>query len=1152
MLQKYLMIGLGGSGGSALRYTWREVERRLRSVEWNGGMPAVYQFLHIDVRGVPEPGNVETGEALQGAEHYLGLAHFPVTYQEHDAQLASHAASLSGLVGWRPDPARVDAEVWSGAGQRRAVGRLIAVKHLDQVKTAVESALTLMTTPAAGAQYEELNKLIGDDIDIESPARVIVVSSLGGGAGSGILVDIWDLLSSMAIGDREWLNQGVSILFTSEIFPKRPRRPGLHPNSFAAMSELISAYHHEGPIDPRERELLTRAGLGGANIAGRRATTFNFLIGGRNDADISFGTSEDAYRAVGTALGSIVTNVQVQAMFDSYLSGNYSETAPATHLHMDPGGAEGGANPASSFGYATVSLGNRLFGRYAQERLARAAVDRLLNAHMNNLPRGPRPPEDEVIRQRASEVCETFYADCGLFELDDVHNDIIEALRAHPTDKLATPADAISEDVSKKFPGDMAASDWFKALQGIIGDVEKRHGAEVDEQHLANARDWVNQIQERLPDRTARLLGVEGGPVTIECLSLLDTQLEQAAASLRREIASLNDDEIAKLREHAGKLIMSIGKKRVARSNQKVRNAVERAGSFIEKSAEVKVREFALPLIEDLRTGLLAPLRSSLESAVAALEKEVAGKKSGAAFKSWPIREVPAHLSPAPNDVLLRGPETWDELYGERLLATLGRDVDRDEPIGADGDEQVGGVRDAEHAAIREVLSGAWVRAGALDATPKQDVIERPGDWGPKLGSLGLGSARPASFKIQLGTANVLARSRTWSLKRRGAMADSFRESIADYLALDENDQVDQDRLDKFTNALSTGLRLAHPLVAINDAALGALHPGHELSYLPAMDPLPFGENHPAYHPCRQLLMREGVPVEELPSYFRVGEGPANRVAGPDEIEITNFISGSLHPLVFSSLTSDLVVDWNQRAGTAIERARFWRMRRSRLLPNFVPVSSGGQMAMATGWLVARLLNRVDGVQKHQLRTQHPDNPSPIRIWSPEGWLEFPKYPLGPLPSSVSDVLPSLFESIPVAMLGLAQGDRTAVGAYAELHRLGEPPSQTGLDPALERWIADGLYPDGAPAPKPGFAGNSAGTALERQSAILGALRTMQADYEEIATRAIGPDFTLNPERSWEVAPLVLRALGRLIERLENLPGPADPESEGDEEESLG
>lgn len=1142
MLQKYLMIGLGGSGGSALRYTWREVERRLRSVGWDAGMPAVYQFLHIDVRGVPEPGNTETGDALQGAEHYLGLAHFPVTYQEHDAQLVSHAASLSGLVGWRPEPARVDAEVWSGAGQRRAVGRLIAVKQLDQIKTAVESALTLMTTPAAGAQYEELNNLIGDDIDIESPARVIVATSLGGGAGSGILVDVWDLLASMAIGDREWLNQGVSILFTSEIFPKRPKRPGLNPNSFAAMSELISAYQHEGPIDPRERELLTRAGLGGANIAGRRATTFNFLIGGRNDADISFGTSEDAYRAVGTALGSIVTNVQVQAMFDSYLSGNYSETAPATHLSMDPGGAAGGANPASSFGYATVSLGNRLFGRYAQERLARAAVDRLLNAHMDNLPAGPRPPEDQVIRQRASEVCETFYADCGLFELDDVHNDIIEALRARPTDKLATPAYAISEDVSKKFPGDMAASDWFKALQGIIGDVEKRHGTEVDEQHLANARAWVNQIQERLPERTARLLGVEGGPVSIECLSRLDAQLEQAAASLRREITSLNDDEIAKLRDHAGKLIMAIGKKKVARNNPKVRTAIDRAGSFIEKSAEVKVREFAIPLIEDLRTGLLAPLRTSLESAVAALEKEVAGKKSGAAFKSWPIREVPAHLAPAPNDVLLRGPATWDELFGERLLATLGSD--------ADSDEQVGGVRDAEHAAIREVLSGAWVRTGALDATAKQDLIESRGDWGPKLGSLGLGSARPASFRIQIGTANVLARSRTWSLERRGAMADSFRESIADYLALDENDQVDQDRLDKFTNALSSGLRLAHPLVAINDAALGALHPGHELSYLPAMDPLPFGENHPAYNPCRQLLMREGVPVEELPGYFRVGAGPANRVAGPDEIEITNFVSGSLHPLVFSSLTSDLVVDWNQRAGTAIERARFWRMRRSRLLPNFVPVSSGGQLAMTTGWLVARLLNRVDGVERHQLRTQNPDNPSPIRIWSREGWLEFPKYPLGPLPSSVSDVLPSLFESIPVAMLGLAQGDRTAIGAYAELHRLGEPPSQTGLDAALEAWIADGLTPDGAPAPKAGFAGDSAGTALERRSAIIDALRKMQADYEEIATRTMAPDFTLNPERSWEVAPLMLHALGRLIERIESLVdrGPTEPTEDDDDE----
>ena len=54
MLQKFLFIGVGGSGGKTLRVLRHELGIRLREVGYGGPIPQAWQFLHVDVPVKPD------------------------------------------------------------------------------------------------------------------------------------------------------------------------------------------------------------------------------------------------------------------------------------------------------------------------------------------------------------------------------------------------------------------------------------------------------------------------------------------------------------------------------------------------------------------------------------------------------------------------------------------------------------------------------------------------------------------------------------------------------------------------------------------------------------------------------------------------------------------------------------------------------------------------------------------------------------------------------------------------------------------------------------------------------------------------------------------------------------------------------------------
>ena len=68
-------------------------------------------------------------------------------YRTIDAAMTSTASAhlADALGGWRPDPNRVNIPASKGAGQYRALGRVITVAGLDRVREALQQARRQLT-----------------------------------------------------------------------------------------------------------------------------------------------------------------------------------------------------------------------------------------------------------------------------------------------------------------------------------------------------------------------------------------------------------------------------------------------------------------------------------------------------------------------------------------------------------------------------------------------------------------------------------------------------------------------------------------------------------------------------------------------------------------------------------------------------------------------------------------------------------------------------------------------------------------------------------------------------------------------------------------------------------------------------------------------
>jgi hypothetical protein len=1094
VLQKFLFVGLGGSGGKTLRMLHENLENRLAQAGVRDGIPDAWQFLHIDVPMAPDGTDPALPDQLP-AGSYVGMAPKGMGYRNLDAMLDGKGRSVAQhLASWRPDAQSVAVAPAFGAGQYRAVGRTITGAAMGTVVEAIRRSAKALDDVAVDQELDRVSQALTGmpGISPHEP-QVVVVSSIAGGSGAGAFLDVCDAIRQILPDSR---GQIAAVLYTPDAFRELPQasRSGVNANALAALGELLAGYwNNEAPAED-EFALLNAAGVASSEVE-QRGPSQTFLVG-RGNGEISFTGQLDVYRAVARALTAWTSDKAVQDAVHSTVIGNWHAKAQR-NVDNSPL-APGRPAPLSALGYASVDLGRERFARYAAKRLARASVDRLLRGHWDE--RVPHEVTPELAAQElANDQLYSFLDAAGLNELGPVHNQIIDAIRGGTEEqaraaKLAELRQDLIRQVSGTGSAELEVPLLMQRIEGRIGDAWHPVLDAEYEEDKERARSWYAERQQVICQEVAQLLGRVGGPSTAKVLELAIAELTTAVVPELNQMAEANRRVVATTDQRIHSVFANASGKLMA-GNPLIVKAVQEGIDSIHAEAEARLYELCARLIVDLGNQFLEPLRVAVLHAVSGLDEAATGQQSSpSVVDSWPVDAPPRFLEPAQNELLLEPVSSYSGTFLELVRQTVGLP-----------DEQ-GALLEA----VLEVIAGS-------DDEDRQQAITITRRWVPSQQVLRtMGASHSAQFRIEIEPLDLLERARAWTNRRDSAIGAHVNESFSEYLSGEGIDPGEHGRrLDSFRAALSSALNIARPLIEVDPALNSHFHGDTSVTPHTVMSPMPFPRNHPAREVVAEVLHH--LSDNELEKRF----DDSNR----QRVDITTFLDAPVQPVVLSSLLGPIADEWVQRRGANV--GGFWQWRRARPLRDALPVAPEVRRAMIRGWFVARMLDHIDMAE--------PRN-RPVTILDGEGrTLEFPFPLLGVPISRADDVLPAVLESIGIAM---ALNPKDSLLAYQRLYELGDAVKQVGhhtVPEVFERWLRHGDIAPGAPAPTLAAEVPADGGRTDRDRAVQAFLKTYSDHFAEIqALDFMRRDVEL--PRVWELAPEIVQQLALLRDAILSVP----------------
>lgn len=1030
MLRKMLVVGVGGSGGATVRVLRDELRHRLDVLGWKGDLPSGWQFLHIDTPDSPDGNDSDLPDQLP-AHLYVGLSQRGLDYAEIDDIVSSDPDLLKSISGWRPEPASVDVPVHTGAGQYRAVGRMLVYQSMDKIKVALEHRLNEMTSPEADLQLDEVSALFaaGGGKQSERP-MLILASSLAGGSGSGAFLDVLDAMRHV-IPD-EWAEDILAVLYAPDVFRalKKEGSVGVQGNVLAATSELIAATLNKNTGGgAHEFTLLNRVGLD-RKISQRGARAF--LIG-RGNGLINFSDQNQVFHSVGRALASWATSQKVQGQLISFVVSNWGNTS----TQPDATGLAPNVNILRSFGSATIGLGRDRFARYAADRLAGRALHTLLDGHQGAAVLDERAVPDEVqVRAKADAEVLRFKLETGLMELGQEYGQIQDSLIG--SESFMKLFQKMAKLVAADFRKDRSQMSPPKAASDLAYLVEQRlPSLRADRQKLLEERSekWVRDIQERVLGATAALASTAGLRVARDVIDHVITELENEVVPEFRQMEGLyrkgrpKESVQGVLSAQLGALEQSFDV-----SSAPVEKWLGQAlkGELSDSWEGGAAR--AQLLVSDLCSGFLRPLRGILQRAYDDLlvAREGSAERPSPA-KRWldAARDPSKGLLPPDNMLLLEfeTPDEYDAAYRRLLLESIG------------GDDWIG----AERKAVRAILLGAA-------ESEQQRLLVFDQRWSP-TGEIALsaGSGQAAQFRAVVGLTDLHHRAEEWVRSPEMEFGKYVRESLKSYLRAEGLPSEEQERrLIRFRDRFRRGLEISSPLVDIDEAMMQKIHSVKDAvsGLRPIISSLPFaGSSHPARRYVEEVLKeRASLDPAEISNLFDESEA--------QEIEITTFLGSAYNPFVYASLVSPIA---GQVAsfGAAGSNPAFWDKRRTRQLPYAVPLAPEYREAIVKGWWLARVMGDIRGLDDVVA------GKGPVSLRIGDRWISFPFPLLGPSPWRREEVLPAVLESLPLALvMSTSKKDLSPLEPYQRLLALGAPRA-AGMGPAalhsdVEAWVETG------------------------------------------------------------------------------------------------
>ncbi|MDO5076847.1 tubulin-like doman-containing protein [Corynebacterium sp.] len=1021
-MQKVFVVGCGGSGAQTLAYMMDQLKTMLAErlphrypTPKDVVLPAAWQFVSVDVPVVPESAGTNLPNVSEAGGHYIscGSSDRYATVDAAVSQRLATTGSLGTIASWaHPNPTSETTVVGAGAGQYRAIGRMLILSKLKEVHSELAKAWDVLFQAETNRELNDLRaELYGSaqtsgTISGEMPV-VFVVSSMAGGAGASMAIDVCRLLTGL-----DGLTPSLTSLFlvTPDIFSalSEDSVAGTNPNALSMFAELVAAQF--GTANEEDVRTLRALGLPSYNAEGLPIGRV-FPVGirsGEVGARLGDGQPKTVYRALGRGLAALMMDRISMDNFRSFTLGNRGGLS-ADHSKFGWGVTDTKDIPWGSYGYAQLSMGRDRYGEYAAQRLANSAVEKLLRGHADpmSLASGDAQIEEKLnnnlngLHDRIAQI---------LPPPNNAGNWIMYTFE----DEIKQWANRIASRMESRIPSSAGqrGRDWLPTVEQALQSINHDAKNDVDGLLYAAVYHWASGavVQEKLLDIIRTEIGKYGVPYGNTVLATIRRYLEDTMIREVREVANTQVD-VTLSPEMRSSLANARGK--ITDDNAYIRNIVESSVPQLRRSAVVFIARLLTPVLEDFLKNFIGPLDSTMRAEHRELEVAeqvnndpnlgVAQLKTNVP-RLWPDESqaaVPDRFSQAANEVFLTDVETFPRQFQHDII----------ESAKDSGSDRIDFHRALQISAQR-VVSAEWESTTGAEQAPRdllvlretwiaRDLTTVPGEQS------NFRDPRPARFEFRISPAVVLERSRQY-IRRPGFSFQHFiSTSLREYVTSPgipehERQQRRQQIVSRFTEAMTNAL----PLAQINAQLVQAIY-GKAISYQFVFSRIPLGGDEVSGMLEKALVEYPNVSFSELKDPF----GKAMQNQGEERsIDIFGSYPNYL-PVVFESLLPPIAEQWDKAVGS---RAEFWSARRSRPLPAALPMSTKERHAMVAGWYIGRLTGTVYCPGTLDARD---DEPVQVYDHAAGTWVNFATPMLTPVSRfrSTLDWLPNLLESVSLA-----------------------------------------------------------------------------------------------------------------------------------------
>ena len=1103
MLRKVIIVGVGGSGGKTLRVMKASLLRQLRKYNWEGNeLPRCWQMLWVDTVTVQQSEGFSA--PLLSPDEYLGLAPNDLNYNamlnklknavpataDAGAPSSAGGAVPEHIVGWAPKD--VILKPAAGAGAARAIGRVIALSAMQTLRAALDSKVALLNGTQANNDQATVSSWMGANTDNRQALKPIclVVSSVAGGSGAGMFMDVVQALRSVS-PDFASPDGIFTILYTPDVFGTAGGVQQVPANALAALTEVLAGAWQ--PVQSVSSNMNTKFGINQGQDQGF-GPKCNFLVGSGNNF-IPLGSQSEVYGAVGETLSSLMTSELVQEeMAMSVLQNVFlqngiqgSDNLKLHELHVN------WTQPFSSLGFSRLSVGGDRFADYLSHLIAKDGITRLVWPELvSNTKLKPGQTKQMLVDERVDELWENFYQQTGFNHGDtkgvpSASGEVASALTIPDLAiKSAGYAQALIQNIDQAHGNQPAPASQWVQMFGNYGQQQAMFLRDRSTETNGLAAGWTKNQRGRLADLSALFSIRYGLPVTIKLLERFSKYL----TSLKQVMEA----ESRKMEENFNLVPPTISQRVNAEGNVKLSAAnapIQSAKNVLAKGIEFKiladVYALAANLVDDYRDNYLEKLIEGLENNRDSLNTmcntRVLDNQEVNPFQIAPEfgQVVPTQFRPAKTELVLITPDEYQNELNKLIKSIL--------PPASHGQWQ--------EIMVEKAALGLSLEDGILSQLDSQKLITVKRDWIPKSSRITDASviSGAVEFECQTSYDQVQASASHWlrDPNMTQIIAQTIEMSIWNFVKSGSPAQNAQREKD-FVNAFANAAKIAAPYVQVNEQVRSVIYPDKQSKLRPIISAIPFplqqDNSNDISSKLKQSLMETGLWMPAVNGKSRSEDWFISSPVSSIDFFAAN--ADAMVPAVFGNLIDSINDSWMSRNSVATNVQSFWTMRRTRPLPECIPVSQDYLQDMVTGWTLFSLFNLVK-------REEISDRGFKISVWDSNAtdWVDFAfpllsNIPFNPVTKALvkDESLPLVLQSLAIALVKLHAdlnqdpGNFSAIRPYHVLREMGEQFRITDSSQRyFNHWMRTGAkISANAPEANANFVGSSSDTLEDRVS----------------------------------------------------------------------